>query len=78
MLPSEIVHPIPEPTCPRGPGSRKFPNMNPPRRIIAVPASTFSETASIRNRSGAQIGIAPSARSSTPRTPPKWSPWLCE
>jgi hypothetical protein len=49
------------------------------RRVIALPAITFSLTASNVNPSGATIRTRPAATSSgehTPRTPPKWSAWL--
>jgi len=42
---------------------------------------TFSEVASAMKPSGAITGTRPAATSpgsTTPRTPPKWSPWLCE
>ena len=49
------------------------------RRIIGVPAITFSFVTSSMKRSGARIATLPaftSASSTTPRTPPKWSTWL--
>ena len=49
------------------------------RRAIAGPATTFSLMAASRKPSGAMIR-SPFARSSAdtiPRSPPKWSMWLC-
>ena len=49
------------------------------RRLIALPAITFSLTASSMKPAGAMICTRPaltSASSTTPLTPPKWSTWL--
>ena len=72
-VPREVTLPRPASTWPRGPLGKVAPNWKSARRIIAVPASTFSETTSCMKRSGAQTSTRPartSASSTTPRTPP--------
>ena len=78
-VPREVTLPRPASTWPRGPLGSGPPNWNMARRIIGVPASTFSLVTSSRNLSGAMTATLPaftSASSMTPRTPPKWSTWL--
>jgi hypothetical protein len=51
------------------------------RRVIALPATTFSATAACMNPEGAitlTLPLSTSASSTTPRTPPKWSTCECE
>ncbi len=72
-VPRDVTLPRPASTWPRGPLGKVAPNWNCARRIIAVPASTVSETISSMKRSGAQISTWPartSPSSTTPRTPP--------
>ena len=80
MEPTETVLPRPEPTAPRSPKASGVPNWYWARRVMALPASTFSATACSMKPSGAMMDTLPartSASSTTPRTPPKWSTWLC-
>ena len=77
-VPREVTLPRPASTWPRGPFGSRAPNWNMARRIIGVPASTFSFVTSSMKRSGAMTATLPaltSASSTTPRTPPKWSTW---
>jgi hypothetical protein len=69
--PSEPAIPNPVLTCPVGLGSSRLPYMYSPRRVIAWPAYTFSDTACSRKPSGAKIGTSPAPSGSTPFTPPK-------
>lgn len=74
------ARPRPVPRLPCGPLGSAAPYMYCARRVIALPASTFSEIAYSMKASGAMIFTLPertSASSTTPRTPPKWSAWLC-
>ena len=72
-VPREVTLPSPASTWPRGPLGRVAPNWNWPRRTIAVPTSTASETTSSMKRCGAMTSTSPAATrasSTTPRTPP--------
>ena len=73
-VPREVTLPRPASTWPRGPWAAVAPNRNMARRIIGVPASTFSFVTSSMKPSGAMMATLPaftSASSTTPRTPPK-------
>ncbi len=70
----EVTLPSPASTWPRGPLGRVAPNWKCARRIMGVPASTFSETTSSMNPVGAMISTSPAftaPSSTTPHTPPK-------
>ena len=72
-VPREVTLPRPASTWPLGPLGRVAPTWNCARRIMGVPASTFSETISSMKPAGAMTSTAPdvtSASSTTPRTPP--------
>ena len=75
-VPSVDAFPSPESTCSRGARSSKKPNMYAARRVMVVPASTFSLTASTTKPSGAMTGTLGLGSGRTARAPPKWSMWL--
>ncbi|MCY1238118.1 hypothetical protein D9M72_508380 [compost metagenome] len=73
-VPTASALPMPESTVPRAPRSRKAPNWYCARRLIALPASTFSAIACSMNPAGAITATLPALTSSsltTPLTPPK-------
>ena len=81
VLPLATFLPIDWSTWPKGLRASRVPYWMRLRRVMALPAKTFSEMASCRKPSGAMIFTLPlvtSASSTTPRTPPKWSMWECE
>ena len=72
-VPREVASPSPAPTCPRGEGGSREPYMYWARRLMALPASTFSATAASMKPPGAMIRTLPAATSfssTTPCTPP--------
>ncbi|MNN73776.1 hypothetical protein D3C81_1899230 [compost metagenome] len=74
VLPVDTVTPIPALTPPCGLRGSKAPNMYTARRAMALPAITFSLTASSLKSLGATMRTLPaltSASSTMPRTPPK-------
>ena len=54
-VPAETAMPMPDVICPSGPGVRPTPNWNCARRLMALPAMTFSVTACSMKPSGAMI-----------------------
>jgi len=67
IVPCDVARPRPALVCPRGPGGTSDPYMYIPRRSIALPAITFSDSASSVNPAGAMI-LTPSP--TTARMPP--------
>ncbi|MCY1549609.1 hypothetical protein D9M68_857850 [compost metagenome] len=79
-VPCATALPSPASTWPVAERCRLVPYMYWARRLIALPAKTFSLTASSMKPSGASTLTLPALTSSsliTPLAPPKWSAWLC-
>ena len=80
-LPLATFLPIAWSTCPKGWRCSSTAYCHWVRRVIALPANTFSAIAAFMKPSGAitiTLPLATSASSTTPRTPPKWSTCECE